>query len=63
VETAPPRNLPTCFVRETECVQPKLWIEDVMLINIQLAKASIAIVKMPSMRRPSKEDSKYEDST
>ncbi len=34
-----------------------------MLINIQLAKASIAIVKMPSMRRPSKEYSKYEDST
>jgi hypothetical protein len=45
VKTNSPRILPAYFVRETEYVQPKQWIEEVMLIDVRQTTASIKIMK------------------
>jgi hypothetical protein len=58
-----PRTLTAYFVRETEYVEPKQWIEDVM-IQVEQTQASITIVMTPAIGQSSEEDiTYYEDST
>jgi len=63
VKALSPRILPAYFVRETEYVQPKQWIEEVMLIDIRQTTASITIMKAPHRGRLLKDGGLDEDST
>jgi len=63
MDSLPTRTLPTYFVRETRYVQPKLWIEDIMLLDVGQTTASITIIKTPYHGHPSKDGDIYEDST
>ena len=63
LHSLPNKKLPTYFVRETEYVQTKLWIEGVMLIDVLETTASVIIIKTPSRGHPSKDGGMYEDST